>query len=202
MSFVRKSLAHILKNICKLIQIIAENHQRHFLYQNLQMTVALIFGLITLFLIGLLFVPIELYIDTIANQYYLRLRGLAKAKIEGDKEELLRIRLNVLFRNFYFYPLKKIGSPKAKKIEKTKSKRTRKRTRIKKTIRVLKSFKVKRLFVNIDTGDCLLNAKLYPAFTFMNYHKGNFNINFEGRNQMVLYLRNRPIRIIKSFINI
>jgi len=163
------------------------------------MIVTILLGLLFLVLLYLLLVPIELCLNTIKNQYYLQIHCLAKASIEGHKEELLQIRLKVLFMNFYFFPLKLIGTPKTKKIE--KSKPPRKRIGIKKTTRVLKSFKIKQLLVDIDTGDCLMNAKLYPVFSFINYHKERFNINFEGRNQLVLHLQNRPIRIIKSFIN-
>ncbi len=53
----------------------------------------------------------------------------------------------------------------------------------------------------MDTGDVVKNAKLYPAFAFLNYHVGGFNINFQGRNQLAVRLQNRPIDIIKLFIN-
>lgn len=165
------------------------------------MIVALIFGLLFLVLLSLLFIPIELYLDTLTNQYYLRLRGLAKASIESDEEELLRIRLKVFFRNFHFYPLQKLGAPKKEKIKAIKVKKRRKKIGPRKILRLLQSFKVKKIFVNIDTGDYLMNARLYPVFAFLNYHKGNVRINFEGKNQIVLFVQNRPIHIIKSFIN-
>jgi len=145
-----------------------------------------------------LLAPIALYINTTKNEYYIKLPGLAKASIEEHKKELLRIKLKVLFLNFYFYPLRKNSDGK-KQIEK---RRTRSRKiGIQTGLRVLKSFKIKRLYLDIDTGDSIANAKLFPLFAFINYKIGNFNINFEGENQMTLYIQNRPIRIIKSFIN-
>ena len=54
----------------------------------------------------------------------------------------------------------------------------------------------------MDTGNCILNAKLYPLFALLNYYTGNFYINFQGRNQLVLLVKNRPIDIIKSLINL
>ncbi|NNE78199.1 MAG: hypothetical protein HKN31_14145 [Pricia sp.] len=166
------------------------------------MVVAILLGFLFFVLLYLLFVPIELYFNTDTNQYYAQLRGLAKVSIEGDREEVIRIRLRTLFRNFYFYPLRKSGTESTKKIEKTKKKRRKTRIGFKKIIGVMKSFKTKQLFLDMDTGDCLMNAKLYPVFTFINYYKGNLNINYLGRNQLVLHLENRPIRIIRSFINI
>ncbi len=68
-------------------------------------------------------------------------------------------------------------------------------------LRLLKSFRIKQFLLNVDTGNCISNAKLYPVFAFLNYRVGGFNINFQGRNQLVLHIQNRPIHIIRSFIN-
>lgn len=154
-----------------------------------------------LLILYLLLAPIVLFIDTATNQYYVRLKGLAKLNIEPDEKELLRIKLKIFFLSFYFYPLKKIGSSKSKKTVKPTSRKSGKRIGFGKSMRVLRSFKVKRLLLNIDTGDCIWNAKLYPIFALLNYNIGEFSINFEGRNQLALQLQNRPINIIRSFIN-
>lgn len=151
-----------------------------------------------LLVIYVLLAPIALHINTTKNEYYVQLLGLAKASIEEHEKELLRIKLKVLFFNFYFYPLRK-NDDRKKKIEKRKN-RSRK-IGIQTGLRMLRSFKIKRLYLDVDTGDSITNAKLYPLFAFINYKIGNLNINFEDRNQMILYIQNRPIRIIKSFIN-
>ncbi|NNK17856.1 MAG: hypothetical protein HKP49_01775 [Maribacter sp.] len=157
--------------------------------------------IIILVLVGLLFIPIDIYINTSNNQYYAEFKGLAKASIEGDKEELLRIKLRIPFKNFYFYPLRAKRAPK--KIEKKKSEKQKNKNRFtpKTALGLIKSFTVKKWNVDLDTGNCITNAKLYPLFTLMNYHFGGFQINFEGRNHVFLWLRNRPIYIIKSIIN-
>ena len=165
------------------------------------MIVVGIFILLFLLILGLLLVPIEIYIDTTSNQYFLQLKGLVRASLEGDTEEVIRIRLRAFFRDFYFYPLKKIGAAKPKKSKKRSVKKRTQGIPVKKIRRVLNSFKVKELFVDIDTDDYISNAKLYPVFAFLNYYRGGFNINFEGRNQVVLFIQNRPLHIIKSFIN-
>ncbi len=165
------------------------------------MVISGILILLILLIIGVLLVPVEIYIDTTSNQYYLQLKGLARASVEKDTEEIIRIRLRTFFRDFYFYPLKKIGVAKTKKLEKSTVKKRRKKVPVRKILRVLKSFKIKRFFVDIDTGNCISNAKLYPVFSFFNYYHGGFHINFEGRKQFVLLIQNRPIHIIKSFIN-
>lgn len=155
--------------------------------------------LFLLLIIYLLFLPIVLVIDTNLNQYFIQLQGLAKLNFEAHDKEVLKLKLKVLFLNFSFYPLKKdIKSPE-KKATKIKKK---KRMRLKTAYKFLKSFKVKRFKLNIDTGNCITNAKWYPIFYFLNYKIGGFNINFEDKNELVLYLQNRPIYILKSFINI
>lgn len=164
------------------------------------MVLTILLLILILFIVGVLFIPMELYIDTNTNQYYARLKGLAIASIEQDKEEIFRIRLKIPFKDFLFYPLKKLGMPK-KSTKKKRKKKSKGRLTPKTMLRLLKSFKIKKLKVDIDTGDCITNAKLYPVFAFLDYYIGGFHINFEGRNQMVLLLRNRPIYIIRSFIN-
>ena len=102
---------------------------------------------------------------------------------------------------FYFYPFKKNVTKKQKKEVEVSKKKKRRSFGIRKGMSVLKSFKVKRFLLDIDSGNCIFNAKLYPLFMFLNHNIRGFNINFQGRNQLVLDIQNRPIRIIKSFIN-
>ena len=149
----------------------------------------------------LLLMPVDLYIDTNSNEYYIRLKGVAKASVERHEADILRIKLHVFFMNFYFYPLTNIGLTKKKKEIKEKGDKKKRKISIRNFLSIIKTFKVKRLVLDIDTGDCILNAKLYPLFSFLNYHFGNFKINFEERNRMVLHVQNRPLDIIKSFIN-
>jgi len=166
------------------------------------MTLFILITLFLLLLVALLLVPIIICIDTTSNQYYLQLQGLIKAHLENHDAEIFRIRINVLFMKFYIYPLKK------KSINKQKKDDERHLTKLKDYIsfcrffKILRTFKIKQLFINMDTGNCILNAKLYPLFALLNYTAGNFHINFQGRNQFVLLVKNRPIDIIKSFINL
>lgn len=164
------------------------------------MFLTVVFILFLLLVLYILFVPIDLIIDTSTDQYYVQLKGLAKIQLEGDKEEVLRIKLITFFMKFYYYPLRNHSTSKKKK-QREVVKKKRKGLSLKKGLRLLRSFKVKRLLVELDTGNFITNAKLYPVFAILNHHVGAFHINFEGRNRMALHIRNRPISIIKSFIN-
>ena len=52
----------------------------------------------------LLLMPMELCIDSYRNRYFLRLGFLAKASLEKDPLEILRLHLKVLFLHFYWRP--------------------------------------------------------------------------------------------------
>lgn len=161
-------------------------------------------GFLILFLVlvvYLLLVPINLVVNTNTNEYYIQLKGLLNVSFESDEIKILKIRLNIFFFNYYFYPLIYEIKDKEKKLEKKKMMKINNKIEFKTMLKLLKSFKVKKLLVELDTGDCILNAKLFPVFSFLNYYVGNFNINFQGRNQMVFHIQNRPFYIIKSFIN-
>lgn len=154
-----------------------------------------------LLLVSLLLVPIIVYVDTASNQYYVQLQGLIKMNLEKDDVEIFRIRLHFLFMKFYIYPLKKKRLNKQKKDKEKYLTKPKKHLSFTRIFKILKTFKTKEFYLNIDTGNCILNAKLYPLFALLNYNTGNFHINFQGRNQLVLIIKNRPIDIIKSIIN-
>lgn len=169
------------------------------------MVIWIIIGVLLLLFLAFLFMPLNLVLDTRTHDYYVQAAGLAKMKIEGDEKEIVRFRLQALFRSFIFYPLDWIDKPKRLKEKREKKQRKKKKTTNlspRTILRVLKSFKVKRFWVHLDTGDCIANAKIYPAFALFNYLGGNFGVNFHGRNELVLHLQNRPIRLLRSFVNL
>lgn len=165
------------------------------------MTLVIFIVFILLAFIYLLFAPIIVHVNTIDDLYYFQYSGLMKASVIADKEELVKIKLSVFFMSFDFYPLRKKKKSKKTNEITTNAKKKKKRIDLRTGFEVLKSFKVRRFFINIDTGDCVENAKIYPVFALLNYSYGGFNVNFENKNQLILELVNRPITIIKSFIN-
>ena len=149
--------------------------------------------------IYLLFARISLIIDTSINQYVIKMQGICSIHAERDETEILKLQLHVFFLHFNFYPLTPDKNKKLK--PEKKKKKSRFSFTFKQAYHFVKSFRIKRFYIDLDTGDCIANAKLYPIFSLVNYKKGNFNINFNGRNKLVLHIQNRPIYIIKSFIN-
>lgn len=163
---------------------------------------AILISLLLLLVFYLLFVPIIFRIDTDAKQYFIQVKGLMKAELKGDKEQLIKLRLKILFLHFNFFPLKYKKQTKTKKPAKSSSRSRRSRFGFRKIIRLFRSFRIRQFSLNVDTGDPILNAKLYPVFGFLNHRYGGFEINFQNRNRLVLEIQNRPIYILKSFINI
>ena len=163
------------------------------------MTILVLLAILISLLLGLLFLPIIIFIDTTSNQYYVQLKGVFKINFEKHDMEIFRLRLKILFFNFYFYPLKINHFKKHKNTVTNTLEKPKKRIPFSKAIRVIKSFKVKKIYINIDTGNCILNAKLYPLFAFLNYNSGNYFINFQGQNQFILVMKNKPIDILLSY---
>jgi len=153
------------------------------------MIIAILLVVILLVFIYLLYVPVILNIDTVSNEYYLQIRGLAKASWEKHEVEIARIKLRVFYFNFYFYPLRSLRFKKIKRVNRQ-------------YCRLASTFKLKKLRVDLDTGDFTLNAKLYPVFALLNYRFGGMHINYNGRNQLALQIENRPIYIIKELLTI
>lgn len=149
----------------------------------------------------LLLTPIIIFIDTATQQYYVRVKGLAKASLESDPEEVIKLMIKVPFKRFYLYPLRK-STKKKTTAKETKTVAKKKRyVSPEKLLKILKTFKVKRWLLDIDTGDYITNAKLYPYYGVLNMPKsGSFSINFEGRNRFVMHLQNSAFSIVRAII--
>ncbi|NJK98976.1 MAG: hypothetical protein HC905_32330 [Bacteroidales bacterium] len=69
---------------------------------------------------------------------------------------------------------------------------------------MLKTFTLKKLIVDVDTGDFPLNAQLYPVVYALNNKKVNVSINFNGNTAIYLVIYTRIYKIIyqsiKSFM--
>ena len=67
--------------------------------------------------------------------------------------------------------------------------------------RLLLSFRVKAFRLDLDTGNPILNARLYPLTYLPGPGTGAVRINFQNRNNIRLQIVNRPIYILKALIN-
>ena len=166
------------------------------------MVLTTILILLTAFLIYVLLMPLELVIDSYTGRYYLRLGFLARLSLEKDPLELLRLHLRVLSLNFYWRPSEIRAWGRQKKQSKVETKGEKKsRMTLTQVRRILSSFRVKTLSLEIDTGNPVLNARLMPLSYMFGRRIGDIGINFRNRNFILLHVVNRPINILKVFIN-
>lgn len=146
--------------------------------------------------------PLELLVDSAERLLSLRIGGLAKASVEEDPEEGVRLHLRTLFMHFYWRPSdirKRREAQKARtKKEPRKSAKSNFHPNWKK---LLRSFRIKAFRLDMDTGDVLLNAKLFPLFAWLDYRVGGFGINFRDYNRLYMRMENRPIRLLTAIIN-
>ncbi len=159
------------------------------------MILLIIISALALFLLWILFAPLIIRVDSDNQRYSLSLPGIFKAIVVPD-DTLFHIRLWVLFIPFRMDPLGKTmrrvegpGRRDQKKGRRNISKLMR--ARIIALKEVTRSFKLKKLSLNLDTDDFILNSHLVPVFTTINYRDVNLTINYEGEISLFMVLTNR-----------
>jgi hypothetical protein len=152
----------------------------------------LIILLIT-FLTWILLGPVILRLNSDRNQYQLVLPGVIKASVVPS-QDLVHIKGWIFFIPFRI-DLSKLISGRGKKREEKdkKRKKTRKRSGSLRMIRsVPDAFQIRRLWLDLDTDDFMLNVWLIPSFSALNTHRNiHMQVNFEGHLFMDLDLRTR-----------
>lgn len=166
------------------------------------MVLTIILIVILAIVLYLLFVPLQLIIDTDNQLYAIKAKGLFMANVEWDDVEVIKVNIHTIFYRFNVYPLRKSKKKKVKKLKTKAVDKPKKSVPFKTVFNVIRTFEIKRFYLNIDTGNCISNAKLYPVISCLNYYtRSHIDVNFQGRNTLYLTIENRPIRIIKAIIN-
>jgi len=156
--------------------------------------------LLVLLLLWILLGPVILHINTDRDRYQLMLPGVVKASVVF-KEGLFQIKGWIFFIPFRFHPFRMKGKKKKDKAS-GKRKKPRKKSG---GIRLLKgvpgAFRVKKLHVDVDTDDFMMNAWLVPAFSAVNNGSNvQMQVNFEGHLFLDLDLRTRMGSLAWVFI--
>ncbi len=152
-------------------------------------------------LIWILFGPVILFLDTETNRYHLFLPGIFKAAVV-PAEGLFRIRVWIFFIPFAFNPFA-IGRRKNRiKDERPEGRKGLKRrsNNIQVLMEAIRSFRIRKLHLDLDTDDFILNAWLVPVFSVVNTGNIRLGVNFEGNVSMVLDLRTRLGSLLWIFI--
>lgn len=162
----------------------------------------LLFSFLLLFLLA----PLSLHIDSSKNIYQISLSGLAGfALIPNEEDWFFVLKISFWKKKFPVSGFAERTMVSKAKQEQPESKAKQKRFDFFKSSkiirRILRSFRVRICKIDIDTDDYYWNALLIPAFQLFN--RGNQHriaINFEGKNQVVLLVENRPVNILYSIL--
>ena len=143
---------------------------------------------------GALFTPVILYVDTDLGRYEIfqlpvfRYSILLKDNVVKPRLRLLGIEINLKPKTDY----------------KPKIKKAKPGSRAQKSLdawlfliqRLIRSFTVKKVVADLDTGDVVLNAQLFPVFMIAGREPVMLRINFSGRVYFHLEVSNRPAHIL------
>ena len=134
--------------------------------------------------------PVIIYLKTEANRYQLVLPGIFKAVLVPT-EELFHIRGWIFFIPYRFDPFSERKGKNKKKVEQPKKKKGLKlrSKNIQMIIESVRSFRIRKLHLDLDSDDFILNAWLLPAFSFINTENIQMRVNFEGTSSLMLDLR-------------
>ena len=167
---------------------------------------SILLALILTLLLWVLLGELTFTFDTKNHIYSIVLFGLIRSSVESQHEKFfLRFEAPFYLRDFdlesaMFNLIE--DNLATKKVNKKKSNKSKlgffKKRMRKRFIRVLKSFKIDKWYVNIDTNDCALNGKLYPLTWAISSIGYPVHINFIGKQDITLIVKNRLAKIIKA----
>lgn len=152
----------------------------------------ILIAFLVLLLLWILVIPVIFFLDTDRNRYHLTLPGIFRA-VAVPADGLFHIRIWIFFIPFTFNPFrskpekKRKGGKKAKQALKKSPKGFRGKGKL--AVHVLRAFRLKRLELDIDTEDFMLNAWLIPAFSAVNSENIRMRANFTGQASLLFDLR-------------
>jgi hypothetical protein len=146
----------------------------------------------------LLFAPFYVEINSLTGLYGMRFHQLATVR--------LSVKDGSLIMDVYIDGWEKridLLTQPARKTEKLSAKKRRKSLKISFSLvkDLLCSFKVNQCYLNIDTGNTLLNGMIYPLFYWVGkYFNKPVGINFLGKNEFIVEIENTFASILKTII--
>ena len=165
------------------------------------MFITAIILILTTLLLYVLFAPFYIEINSAEKIYQFRFHRLAVASFNLTNSSLL-LDIKILF---WRKRLDLFSENKTESTKKKQNKQVKKRNigsfNFKKLKALLKSFKVNRCDINIDTGNMQLNGMLFPlAYLVSRYFKKNIKINFMNKNSIILEIENNLAKMAYAYI--
>lgn len=155
-------------------------------------------------LLGLLFAPLKLGLNSIQNNYYVSYAWVLKVSAHLLPDDIkIRFHLFGLERGTSVMELlagrkrkKSIPERVADQVVKT----TKRRVPYKMILNFLKSFRVKRFYINADLGSVYYNAWLFPIGEIFRRDNVYCTTNFEGKVDVEILIVNRPARMLWAIV--
>lgn len=162
--------------------------------------VLIFLSVIAVILSYLLFAPFYLEINSITGVYGVRFHHLATARVMlKNSTPVLDLRIagwkkEVDLATKFF--------KKKKKRPVIKKEKTGPGISIAQVLKLLKTFRINRFYLDLDTGNMPVNGLLYPAFYWAGrYLDKPVSINFYHRNEVVIEVENNFARILRIIIS-
>jgi len=162
------------------------------------------FILITVFFILLIWIlvgPVIIFTDTVTNRYLLSLPGVFSARAV-PADGFFHIRGWIFFVPYRFNPFQR--KRRTSKKETGKPARRKRPMKLRGNMHMARgmvsAFRIRRLYLDVDTDDVILNAWLVPVFTQLNSDRIRLRANFEGRASLLMDMRTRLGAILWVFI--
>ena len=160
----------------------------------------------------ILFTPFRVVIHTPSGMAALIWGNAIKARVQVIESRTdLILGLNIFWWRREWSAFRIIAAPRQKettpqKVESTKrkAKKRRRRPSIRRTGRAIlslvRSFRVRAFRLSIDTGDYATNGILYPFAVLAKKAGFNCSVNFDGTNELILDMSNRPVNILRAWL--
>ena len=171
----------------------------------------IILSLLFLILIWLLVIPIQIIVNSDGPFLKVNIVSIGSAGVYlVENIPVLRIDVPFVKKDIPFTSFRgKSKKEKPVKTEKDKPKKSKKKSFSKKRLkwilrlfRIPGSFVLKRANVNIDTGDVITNAYMFPLFGYLDGHRKNWSwsVNYFGEIEIYLILQSSVLRMIYVYL--
>lgn len=158
-------------------------------------------GLILFLVITVLFAPIRLYINTRSNIYFVSWGDVVKAAAQPIENDI-DLSVSAFGLSKHVTLLKLLSSPTKDTPKKARKKKKRTSSKLLKRLigPIIRSFKIKQLYANLDFHSVYWNSWLYPWGYIFYKENIHCTTNFEGKEELVLEIVNRPFWLVQEII--
>ena len=164
------------------------------------MIAIIIISILLFLIIWIVVAPITIDVNTEENTYTVYQPLTFKLSPRFTDNNII-IHLRIFMIRFRLFDLSKadftkMGRKKSDPVKKVKKRK--KRFGIKRAGNLIKTFKVKKIDLQLDTDDFVLNSYLLPVFGSIRSQNVKLTINYEGVNSLKLRINSSVGRILLS----